>query len=205
MSELNAKIYKLKYRSDSDYYNELYRKRYNEGYGDRIYDSEFEFAQTTNEFEICFSSTPLVGYFGEDKVYPTIFKRNGSDSSPAEENVDSNIRILQAKKISGVSPWNITTNSGATILNTLTRYGYAGHLDDPTNPTVDLNFGAPKELFFTLTAGNLSNNQFNVYWSNYMREITDKDSKLVTANFYLTAKDILNLDFSKYIYVDGIA
>jgi hypothetical protein len=84
MSELNAKIYKLKYRSDSDYYNELYRKRYNEGYGDRIYDSEFEFAQTTNEFEICFSSTPLVGYFGEDKVYPTIFKRNGSDSSPAE-------------------------------------------------------------------------------------------------------------------------
>jgi hypothetical protein len=116
-----------------------------------------------------------------------------------------NIRILQAKKISGVSPWNITTNSGATILNTLTRYGYAGHLDDPTAPTVDLNFGAPKELFFTLTAGNLSNNQFNVYWSGYMREITDKDSKLVTANFYLTAKDILNLDFSKYVYVDGIA
>jgi hypothetical protein len=38
-----------------------------------------------------------------------------------------------------------------------------------------------------------------------MREITDKDSKLVTGNFYLTAKDILNLDFSKYIYVDGIA
>jgi hypothetical protein len=205
MSELNAKIYKFKFKQDSDYFNDLYRKRYNEGYGDRIYDSQFEFTQQTNEFEVCFSGTPLVGYGGEDKVYPTIFKRTGSDSAPVEENVDSNIRILQSKKITGVTPWSITTNAGVTVLNTLTRYGYAGHLDDPDIPTNDLNFGAPKELFFILTAGNLSNNQFNVYWSNYMREITDKDSKLVTANFYLTAKDILNLDFSKYIYVDGIA
>jgi hypothetical protein len=122
-----------------------------------------------------------------------------------EENVDSNIRILQTKKITGVTSWNITTNNGATVLNTLTRYGYAGHLDDPDVPTNDLNYGTPRELFFLLTAGSLSNNQFNVYWSNYMREITDKDSKLVTANFYLTTKDILNLDFSKYVYVDGIA
>lgn len=207
MSELNAKIYKFKFKSDSDYYNDLYRKRYNEGYGDRIYDSEFEFTQQTNEFEICFSATPLVGYGAEDKIYSTIFKRTGNAPPYTEENVDSNIRLLQTKKVTGVLPWSITNGPPATapVLNTLTRYGYAGHLDDPDIPTNDLNFGAPKELFFILTAGNMSNNQFNVYWSGYMREITDKDSKLVTANFYLTAKDILNLDFSKYVYVDGIA
>jgi hypothetical protein len=182
MSELNAKIYKFKFKSDSDYYNDLYRKRYNEGYGDRVYDSEFEFTQQTSEFEICFSGTPLVGYGGEDKVYSTIFKRTGSDSAPVEENTDSNIRILQTKKITGVTFW--VMKNGASIINTLTRYGYAGHLDDPDIPTNDLNFGAIKELFFVLTTGNLSNNQFNVYWSGYMREITDKDSKLVTANFY---------------------
>lgn len=207
MSELNAKIYKFKFKSDSDYFNDLYQKRYNEGYGDRIYDSQFEFTQQINEFELCFSATPLVGYGGEDKVYSTIFKRTGSDSAPVEENVDSNIRLLLTKKITGVNFWNITNGPPATapVLNTLTRYGYAGHLDDPDIPTNDLNFGAPKELFFILTAGNMSDNQFNVYWSNYMREITDKDSKLVIANFYLTARDILNLDFSKYIYVDGVA
>jgi hypothetical protein len=203
MSELNAKIYKFKFKSDSDYYNELYRKRYNEGYGDRIYDSEFEFTQQTSEFELVFSSTPLVGYGGEDKVYSTIFKQTGNPPTTTEENVDSNIRILQAKKITGVTPWSI--KNGATVLNTLTRYGYAGHLDDPDIPANDINFGAPKELFFILTAGSLSNNQFNVYWSGYMREITDKDSKLVTAWFKLDTSDILNLDFSKYVYVDGIA
>jgi hypothetical protein len=199
MSELNAKIYKFQFKSDSDYYNDLYRKRYNEGYGDRVFDSEFEFTQQTSQFEIIFSATPLIGYGGEDKVYPTIFKQ----SNATEENIDSNIRILQTKKITGVTAWNM--KNGATVLNTLTRYGYAGHLDDPITPANDLNFGAPKELFFILTAGSLSSNQFNVYWSGYMREITDKDSKLVTGNFYLNSKDILNLDFSKYVYVDGIA
>jgi hypothetical protein len=84
-------------------------------------------------------------------------------------------------------------------------YGYAGHLDDPLSPQNDLNFGATKELFYVFTTGNLSNNQFNVYWSGYMAEITDKDSKLISAYFKLNPTDILNLDFSKYIYVDGIA
>jgi hypothetical protein len=199
MSELNAKVYKFKFKSDSDYYNELYRKRYNEGYGDRTYDSEFEFTQQVKEFEIVFSGTPMVGYGAEDKVYSTIFKQ----SNNVEENTDSNIRILQTKKITGVTSWQM--KNGATVINALTRYGYAGHLDDPTTPTNDLNFGATRELFFILTAGSLSSNQFNVYWSGYMREITDKDSKLVIGNFYLTTKDILNIDFSKYIYIDGIA
>jgi len=36
-----------------------------------------------------------------------------------------------------------------------------------------------------------------------MAEITDKDSKLFTGKFYLTPADILNLDFSKYVNVDG--
>jgi hypothetical protein len=203
MSELNAKIYKLRFKPDSDYYNELYRKRYNEGYGDRIYDSEYEFSAQTNEFELVFSATPMVGYNGEDKVYSTIFKRTGTAPSVTEESIDSNIRLLQTKKITGVLSWDM--KDGSTVISTLTRYGYAGHLDDPDVPTNDLNFGAPKELFFVLSAGSISNNQFNAYWASYMREITDKDSKLVTANFYLTAKDILNLDFSKYVYFDGVA
>lgn len=204
MSELNAKIYKFKYKSDSDFFNEQYRKRYNEGYGDRVYDSEFEFTEQVKEFEVVFSATPLVGYGGEDKVYSTILKQTGNAPTVTEETVDSNIRILQSKKITGVSSWNITTNDGATVLNTLTRYGYAGHFNDPDAPTDDINFGATRELFFILATGNLSNNQFNVYWSGYMAEITNKDSRLLTASFYLIPKDILTLDFSTYIYLDGL-
>jgi hypothetical protein len=36
-----------------------------------------------------------------------------------------------------------------------------------------------------------------------MAEITDKDSKLLSASVYLKAKDIYSLDFSKLIMIDG--
>lgn len=202
MSELNSKIYEFRYRDDNDYYNELYRKRYNKGYGAHIFDSEFEFASQTNKLELIFAPTPMVGYVGEDKVYSTIFKRTGTDAAPVEETIDSVIRILQTKKKMSVTSWDI--KDGATIMASVTDYGYAGHLDDPNNPDNDLNFGVPEELFFEITTGDLSKTQFNLYWSSYMYEITDKDSKLLIGKFYLTPMDIFNLRFQSYVFVDGV-
>jgi hypothetical protein len=202
MSELTSKVYKFRFKEDNDYYNELYRKRYGQGYGDYIFDSQYEFSQQVKEFEILFSATPLIGYTGEDKIYPTIFKRSGPDTAPVEQNTDCNIRILQTKKVTGVSLWNM--KDGLATVGFFTKYGYAGHLNDPDAPSDDINFGVLRELFFTLVTGNLSNTQFNLYWSSYMAEITDKDSKLLTGSFYLNPKDILELDFSKFIFVDGV-
>ncbi len=197
MSEINAKIYNFKFASDSDYWNDLYEKRYNIPYGSYIFDTAFEFIDQTQDIDLIFSPTPLVGYGGEDKVYPTIFKSNNG----VEETIDSNIRILQTKKVTGVTSWDI--KNGVTVLTSTNNYGYGGHFDDPDNVANDLNFGALAELFFILVAGDLTVTQFNVYWSSYMAEITDKDSKLLTGKFYLTPADILNLDFSKYVNVDG--
>lgn len=198
LSEISSRYYNFNYKSDSDYYNDLYKKRYNQTYGSRVFDSSYQFGNNSNSLEVIFSGTPLVGYGGEDKVYSTIFKLNNN----VEETIDSNIRILLAKKVTGVTSWDIL--DGVTVLDSVTDYGYAGHLDDPDSPTNDLGFGAPAELFFTLVAASsLSANQFNVYWSSYMAEITDKDSKLVSGSFRLSAMDIFNLDFSKPVYLDG--
>lgn len=202
LSELNSKIYNFNYAPDSDYWNDLYQKRYNQGYGSYIFDSQFEFTSEVNTLQLIFAPTPLVGYVGEDKVYPTIFKRTGTDLAPVEENTDCVIRIMQSKKVSDVASWSIV--DGSTDIGDYTVYGYAGHLDDPDNPDNDLNFGALAELFFILDIGDLSKTQFNIYWSSYMAEITDKDSKLLTAKFYLTPIDIFNLNFAAYVYVDGV-
>jgi hypothetical protein len=198
LSELNSRYYEFIFKDDSDFYNDLYKKRYNLSYGSFKYDSQFEFINEVHKCEIGFSSTPLVGYQGEDKVFSTIFK----SSNNVEELIDSNIRILQAKKITGVTSWNLTDASGSTYTS-LTSYGYAGHLDSPDAPNNDLNFGLLEELFFTLVSGSLSANQFNLYWSSYMAEITNKDSKLLTAYFKLDYKDIYSIDFSKFIWIDG--
>jgi len=198
MSEINARYYQFKYKQDNDYYNENYRKKYNEGYGDRIYDTEFDFVKDTDSTEIIFAATVLRQKESTDKVYPAIYKL--SDNNTKTDPIDSVIRILQAKKLTGVTSWKL--KNGATDLATLTSYGYAGHLDDPFTPTNDINFGAPKEVFFDATTYPTTN-LFNAYYSDYMAEITDKDSKLLSCNILLNAKDILNLDFGKLVMIDG--
>jgi hypothetical protein len=198
MSELTSRYYEMKYKEDADYFNNQYKTRYNLSYGSYIFDTLYEFAQESNTAELIFSGTPLVGYGGEDKVYPTIYKKSGI----VEETIDSNIRIMLAKKVTGVTSWDIM--SGVTVLGSYTDYGYAGHFDDPDLPANDLNFGMPHELFFTVVSGAFNVNQFNVYWLPYMYEITDQDSRLLTATFRLNEQDINTLDFSKLIWIDGI-
>jgi len=202
MSEVNARYYDIKYKQDADYYNEQYRKKYVEGYGDYRFDNQLEFAKDTSDTSVIFSATPLVGYTNNDKIFPAIYKKNNE----TEEMIEHNIRILQAKKITGRTSWKIYNNvlGVNTILSTETSYGYAGHLDDPFNAGADLNFGVPKEINFTLSSGLLSNNLFNTYYSPYFAEITDKDSRLVTCKMKLTERDINTLDFTKFIFVDGV-
>ena len=197
MSEVNARYYELKFKKDTDFYSDAYSKAYNEGYGDRLFDNGLEFSKEKESLEVIFANAVLVGYSGEDKIVPTILKKNND----AEERIDQVIRIMQCKKVTGVASYKIM--NGATTLSTNTDYPYAGHLDDPDVPNADICFGVPKQIYFTLVSGNLSNNLFNTYYSSYMAEITDKDSRLLSAMVKLNDNEIYNLDFSKFIYIDG--
>ena len=202
MSELNGRFFEFKYKSDADYYNEDYAKHYSKGYGDHIEDTGYEFAKDIQTTEVIFSATPLVGYSGEDKVFPTIFKLSNTQNTQSEDSIDHNLRIMQIRKVTGVSNWHIK-NSNGNLGSALTSYGYAGHLDDPDAPTADINFGVPTQIYFTLSVSYPTANLFNGFWSDYVAEITDKDSKLLTCNVYLKLTDIYGLDFSKLIYIDG--
>jgi hypothetical protein len=199
MSEVNARYYNFKYKQDNDFYNEDYRKKFNEGYGDRIYDNGLEFAKDTESVEVIFAASPLFGTSTTDKVFPAIYKK--SNENTKEDSMDHVVRIMQIKKVTSVASWNILNL--ATNLGSNTAYLYAGHLNNPTTPNDDINYGAPQQLYFNLTSGDLSNNLFNTYYSSYLAEITDKDSRLLNAYFDLTDLDIFNLDFSKFIFIDG--
>jgi len=206
MSEVNARYYQFAYKPDSDYYGDNYRKKYNQGYGDFIEDTESEFVKETEKVEVIFAGTALYQYLGTDKIYSAIYKL--SNTKQSEDPMDSVIRILQAQKITNRVSWAM--KNGGTTLATYNDYGYAGHLffDSASftatnlNPTSDINFGAPAEIYFRVqqyTSANL----FNSYWSEYIAEITDKDSKLLTAQIKLNDVDIYNLDFGKLLYIDG--
>ena len=203
MSQLNARYYAYKYTPDTDYYNDNYLKKYGQTYGDYLYDSEFDFVKDTASTQIIFAPSILfqpTGHGHADKYYTTIFKL--SNNNTQEDPMDSVIRILMAKKLNIAHAWKIQQDGGGTLA-TLNTYGYAGHLDDPTNPTVDINFGAPKELQFPASTYP-TNNLFNTYNLPYILEITNIESKLLACRVYLTAVDIYNLDFSKYIWINGV-
>lgn len=200
MSQLNARYYAYKYTPDADYYNDNYLKKYGQSYGDYLYDSEFDFVKDTASTQIIFAPSVLKLHSGQDKYHTDIYKL--SNNNTQEDPMDSVIRVLMAKKMTGVTQWKIQNDGGGTLA-TITTYGYAGHLDDPTNPTVDINFGAPKELQFPASTYP-TNNLFNTYHLPYILEITDMESKLLTCRVYLNALDIYNLDFSKYIWINGV-
>jgi hypothetical protein len=199
MSELNARYFHYKFKEDNDFYNENYKKKYNESYGDRIFDTEYDFSKETDSLEVIFAPSVLYQKTGTDKIYPAIYKV--SDNNTKENSMDSVIRIMQAKKITGRTSYNILNS--LAVLDTLTTYGYGGHLDNPFAPTNDINFGVPFEIQFNANTYPTTN-VFNAYHSEYIAEITSKDSKLLTCSALLDTLDIMNLDFSKFYWIDGI-
>jgi hypothetical protein len=209
MGMLNGRFFEYKYKEDNDFYNEGYKKKYNLPYGSNLQDTFFQFAKDKQTTEVGFSPTVLVKYAGEAKVVSAIYKKSQGNEVDQEEQMDSNIRILMVKKITGVASWYITNNGAdlkqtpTNISSALTVYGYAGHFDDPTNPTIDINFGAAEEIYCEPNSYP-GNNLFNTYWSPFIGEIADKDSKILTCHVYLTELDIAKLDFSKPVFIDGV-
>jgi hypothetical protein len=209
MGMLNGRFFEYKYKDDNDFYNEGYKKKYNLPYGSNLQDTFFQFAKDKQTTEVGFSPTVLVKYAGKDKVVSAIYKKSQGNEVDQEEQMDSNIRILMVKKITGVASWYITDNGAdlkqdpVNLSSALTVYGYAGHFDDPTNPTIDINFGAAEEIYCEPNTYP-GNNLFNTYWSPFIGEIADKDSKILTCHAYLTELDIAKLDFSKPVFIDGV-
>ena len=206
MSELNSRYYDYVYTEDDDYYNEAYRKKYNESYGDRKEDTGYQFADDRTEVKVIFSSSVLTKDANDTKLRANLFK----ESNGEEERKDNNIRIMFFKKVATSSYHirdyynpEIDNSPGNTSLTSTSFYGYAGHLDDPELPTVDLNFGVPNEFYFTLTNPYPTANLFISWWDEYLAEIINKDSKLLSCYLYLTLQDIYSLDFAQLIYIDG--
>lgn len=196
MGALNAKRYRFTYRKDGDVLNNTYSTTYGENYGERYKDVDNDFLKNHEVMELIFSPTPLYSSAVSNRIYPAIV--NVDASLKIVHNKTSNPRILYYGGLKNCDPW-IFTSLGTNARQT--QYPYAGHLDDPTNPTVDLNFGVPKEIYYTPTwqGAYTNNNVYNVYWKKFIDEITDYNSSIVTAWFWLKPVDMQEVDF-RHVY-----
>lgn len=197
MGELNTKRYKLTYKKDEDYYNSQYFDEYQEVYGEKVLDIENDFLKGEIVNEVIFSPTPLVDTLGIDRIIPKIYD---VDEQGTIKPKASNIRLLYYGGVKTTNnPYNHIATSGTTVLTT---YGYAGHVDNPTQPSIDLSFGVPKEVMY-LTEYYTANNLYNVYWADYFNELVDKNSKIFIGYFKLDELDINGLNFQCSFYFEN--
>lgn len=197
MGELNTKRYLFTYKPDQDYFNRQYFDEYNEVYGQKILDVDNDFLKGEIKNELIFSPTPLVNTYGHDRILSKIYDVDDQGTIKPKA---SNIRLLYYGGVKTTNQGiNITTSSGTTAVY---EYGYAGHVDNPIQPTIDLSFGVPKEVFY-ITDYYTENNLWNVYWVDYFNELTDKNSKILTAYFHLNEVDLSELSFQDDFYIKG--
>ena len=187
----------MKYSEDQDYFNTIHSAEYGEVYGtyDKVINNDFVFDE--RKVEVGFAATPIAKAPFSTTVMSTIIKKDNTVVAPTKNKP----RILYWAGLTTFSQpqsWYLVDNSGATYYGSVP---WAGHVDDPFAPSIDLNWGLPDKVYYTFPNQTwTTNNLYNKYWSKYINQITDKNSKIVTAWFNLTPRDIKNLDFRKVIF-----
>ena len=198
LGELDFKRLIFKYKEDQDKYNKKYRNSYLEPYGTRNVIVSNDFLTNDKVIEPVFSATPS---YRPDlrsiskRVYPIIV-------TDSDQTTGSNIRILQFNGTKFLDLWELYSESvGSQIYN---AYPYTGMVDDADNPSYDLAFDVPIEIYWSMNANNYTNNNlYNSYYSKMISEIVDQDSKLIEVEVLLTAQDLFNINFAKKIFINN--
>lgn len=92
-------------------------------------------------------------------------------------------------------------------ISSVSKLVTCSHFQDPYSPlSNDLNFGFQKTYYAKLpgnTGYPTPNNLYNRFWSNYIENIIDINSKIITVEVKLSAKEIYELTFDDIINYDG--
>jgi hypothetical protein len=208
--------YKWSYTEDGDYLNKKYQEATDSIFGEREIIIDNDFLEDMGEIKTKFSPTPLYsppsnpdislsGIFSQDGVKfkratpkPRILYWGGMMPYKAawKDNREITIDSFGAKG---------EFTGGWVYLTTGDRYifPYAGHLDNPYTPTLDLNYGLSSEYYhnyISLTDDNL----YNKYWRSTAEEILNPTQHLLTATLNISTTEISTLDLRATIQYDNI-
>lgn len=190
------------HKQDKDHYLEKYNTTYNEVYGQYSFDTLNENIKGEKKIETIFSPTCLVdvansSFFPISSISKDA-KEGFNQTQPPKDAVGFNVRQFYYNWLEFTSEFNRFCFNG----NTFDHYPYFGNLSNPFTPNdcVDLNFGPPKNVYYA-NNGVSQNGLFERFWSKTMEELTDQDSRLVTAYIKLDPIDIYNFEFNDKIYI----
>jgi hypothetical protein len=199
MSELDILSYRFTYDEDSDYYNDLYSQQTGRVYGDYQVDFLNDFSTERKELKLEFAPTPVSDNFVGPNVAPFFCDIDGNSNLRPKK---VKPRILFTKYLTINQPYFLR-NTPTSPTNNRTRYIYAGMYDDPFDPEYSLEFGNSNTLYYNTSLCCPNNTLINQFYLSTLNDITDVNSKLLEAYFWLTPSDLNQFDFRDIILIDN--
>lgn len=191
------KWYRWKFKDDQDYYRKTYFDLYKIGYGDYYYQNPSFFAQGESVLELPFTISPPVLLENSGLIIPRIIQKTNGVVKPFR----GNPRVYYYQGLV-TGDWTILgTNSASDSAQT--SYPALHHLDDTENPTFDILFGTPRQVFYTATDYTTSNMISNYHW-RFIEEVVSADSKLLKAYAFLDNNDVRKDTLRTVKLIDGV-
>ncbi len=200
-----------------------YHKRTQEKiYGEFKYISESDLAEGEKTIGSYFAPTPLKGIDGAPlSVLPVLAEKDDSTQGFKRTKFaprllfhngrfDAN-GILGKNSSGGLSQGVFYFEDENGVVHSESDYGLASHLQSTPadfDETIDLHFGN------TYSPGHYSYHQgqfnartkrtaFDEYWSFYINELYDVDSRKITLNIFLSPNEIPDIELNNKIFIDG--
>jgi hypothetical protein len=183
LPNVTSKAIELSYKDDKDELNEAYKGQTRETYGQLRFIFENENTKGIDRRELIFSPTPCVR-LTHGAYVPSI---------PVELGDNLNMRLLYYV---GVQDCNEYTIGG----DTFTTYPCASHLNNPINPSFDLNFGVARFYFYAGIRLTL-NNLFNLHYRRLFNALNK--GKKATAYINLTEADKQAIQLNDRLYINN--
>jgi hypothetical protein len=204
-----SKEYLYKFVDDADYWNARYFTDVVEQYGAKTITSGSQFATGQTKNELPFANKLLGQIPTTDLIVPRNFQVKTEENGTSEiverrgkafivQIKDGNVGTLQSGTWSVIDEFNVAQN--------LTSYPYVGHLDDIDSPSFDLMFEIPSYVFYDIPSGinYTTANLFSLYHERFIKELVDRNGKMLTCYINLNADIINRLDFANLVRIDNV-
>jgi hypothetical protein len=193
MGNLEANPYTFTFKEGQDQYNKDYKQSTARIYGDRVIRVDNDFVKEEKKIEVTFAPTILFQADDSKRYYSYIFNSN---------NDKGQLRCLYFGGVKTTPIYEVYETNPTNTPN-FTKYPLTLHIDDVDNMQFDLNFGMPLNVISGKGLSYSNQNLVNVYWYKTIKEITDKNSKILRAYFRITPYDWYTLQFKDLYFFEG--
>ena len=201
---------------DEDKYNYIYQTENNHVYGRYIYDSGNDLLKDEREIENIFAPTPVAkvrASSGPDNMIIPVLAQESQEQD--KDNINKFLPLLPKPRLLFWNGQQPTTDGffdekiagnehffyGSFSPYEFNSYDSETWANYPDATTFDLNWKIDRRFWDEAQPVGIST--YDVYWSDYIKSIYDKDARLVTAYFMLDSLDLKDLTFDDIIFINN--